>query len=198
MQKRATTMSATEITAARKLVDAAINKSSESNVFLNANPRRNHYELKPRSAPKLGQGDADSEPYPPELREAAIKLTELDAATGGMNTSQHLHRRALGPYWLEELGRKYPGTNPFGQDSAGYKVFRNVRDYGATGDGLKDDTDAINKAIKDGNRCTEGCGSTTVKGAIVYFPAGTYLVSRTTVALYHTQLVGDVSVPPSP
>ncbi len=44
----------------------------------------------------------------------------------------------------------------------------NVRDYGAAGDGKTDDTAAIQKAITD-NR-NRG-------GRVVYFPAGTYLVS---------------------
>lgn len=60
------------------------------------------------------------------------------------------------------------------------------------GDGVHDDTDAINKAISDGNRCGQNCGSSTVLQAAVYFPAGTYLVSRSIVAYYFTQIIGDV------
>lgn len=41
----------------------------------------------------------------------------------------------------------------------------NVKDYGAKGDGVTDDSDAIKKALED--------------GAFVYFPAGTYKVSET-------------------
>jgi len=72
-----------------------------------------------------------------------------------------------------------------------YKVFRNVRDYGAKGDGLTDDTAAINLAISDQGRCGAGCNATSVKGAIVYFPSGTYLVSKPIVQYYYTQFVGD-------
>ncbi|CAD0026906.1 unnamed protein product [Aureobasidium pullulans] len=60
---------------------------------------------------------------------------------------------------------------------SGYKFFRDVTEYGAVGDGITDDTAAINKAVSDGDRCGEGCGSTSVLGALVYFPPGTYLVT---------------------
>ncbi|RAK97354.1 glycoside hydrolase family 55 protein, partial [Aspergillus ibericus CBS 121593] len=74
---------------------------------------------------------------------------------------------------------------------SGYTFYRNVMDYGATGDGSTDDTAAINRAISDGNRCGENCGSTSVLGALVYFPPGTYLISTPIVQYYYTQFVGD-------
>lgn len=63
------------------------------------------------------------------------------------------------------------------------------------GDGSHDDTDAINRAISDGDRCGESCGSSTTLQAVVYFPAGTYLVSRSLVAYYFTQMIGNVGWP---
>jgi glucan 1,3-beta-glucosidase len=73
----------------------------------------------------------------------------------------------------------------------GYRVFRNVRDYGATGDGVTDDYAAIQAAITDGNRCGEGCSATSTKGAIVYFPAGRYAISQPIVQYYYTVFIGD-------
>lgn len=49
-----------------------------------------------------------------------------------------------------------------------------MADYGAYGDGINDDTAAINAAIADGNRCGINCLSSSVKGAIIYFPQGTF------------------------
>ncbi|KAL4956505.1 pectate lyase superfamily protein-domain-containing protein [Aspergillus filifer] len=49
----------------------------------------------------------------------------------------------------------------------GYKVWRNVKDYGAKA--------AINKAMSDANRCGADCGSSTVYPAAVFFRPGTYL-----------------------
>lgn len=96
---------------------------------------------------------------------------------------------AASSYWVETIERK--GTVAFG--NADFKIFRNVKDYGATGDGSTDDTDAINQAISDGNRCGKGCDSTTVTPALVYFPAGTYVVSKPIIQYYYTQFVGDIT-----
>lgn len=59
----------------------------------------------------------------------------------------------------------------------GYEFYRNVYDFGAMGDGLTDDTIAINQAIASFSkadrttlRCGQTCGSTTTLGALVYFP----------------------------
>jgi hypothetical protein len=97
-------------------------------------------------------------------------------------------------YWLANIQRQ--GVAAFNDDKT-YKVFRNVRDYGAVGDGATDDTAAINRAISDGNRCGEGCTSQTTTPALVYFPPGTYVVSKPIIPFYYTQLVGDATAPPT-
>jgi hypothetical protein len=85
----------------------------------------------------------------------------------------------------------HQGIAPFSGNS-GYQVFRNVKDFGAKGDGKTDDTAAINLAISSANRCAPGtCGSTTTTPAVIYFPAGTYVVSSPIIDYYYTQLVGN-------
>ena len=59
------------------------------------------------------------------------------------------------------------------------------------GDGTTDDTAAINNAILAGGRCGQGCTATTTTPAVVYFPAGTYLISSSILDQYYKQLIGD-------
>lgn len=79
--------------------------------------------------------------------------------------------QAVGAYWMDEVAHQ--GLAPFNLNP-NYPVFRNVKTYGAKGDGMTDDTAAINAAISDGNRCGFGgvCQGATTTPAIVYFPAG--------------------------
>ncbi|KXT17316.1 hypothetical protein AC579_544 [Pseudocercospora musae] len=96
-------------------------------------------------------------------------------------------RQAASRFWIGDIARK--GT-VWGGNST-YQIFRNVKDFGAAGDGQADDTDAINKAIAFGGRCGDGCNSSTIQPAIVYFPPGTYKVSTPVIMFYYTQLIGD-------
>ena len=62
----------------------------------------------------------------------------------------------------------------------------------ASGDGVTDDTAAINNAISSGNRCAPGkCESSTTTPAVVYFPAGTYIISSSIIDYYFTQIIGN-------
>ena len=97
-------------------------------------------------------------------------------------------------FWLENISHQ--GKAPF-QSDPNYQVFRNVKDYGAKGDGLIDDTAAINAAISAGNRCAPGsCASTTTTPALVYFPNGTYVVSSSIIDYYYTQVIGNPNCMP--
>ncbi|KAF2263780.1 exo-beta 1,3 glucanase-like protein [Lojkania enalia] len=94
------------------------------------------------------------------------------------------------PYWLADI--EHRGISPFHENSAGYKIWRNVKEYGAKGDGVTDDTAAINRAIYDGGRCKFWeCQSTSISPAIVYFPPGTYLVKKRIEIYYLTSLHGN-------
>ncbi|KAJ3726382.1 exo-beta-1,3-glucanase [Lentinula guzmanii] len=100
------------------------------------------------------------------------------------------------PFWMQNI--KHQGTAAFNSNPSGYQVFRNVKDFGAKGDGVTDDTAAINNAISSGGRCGGGsCASSTVSPAVVFFPQGTYLVSSPLIAYYYTQLIGDARKPPT-
>lgn len=93
------------------------------------------------------------------------------------------------PFWLAEINHQ--GLAPFANTSA-YPVFRNVRDYGAVGDGVHDDTAAINMAMNSSTRCAPGaCEASTRTPAIVYFPGGTYLIEGPIVDFYFTQIIGN-------
>lgn len=92
---------------------------------------------------------------------------------------------------------KHQGIVAFNRNPSNYTVFRNVKDYGAKGDGITDDSKAINRAITEGDRCAPGiCNTTTTTPAVVYFPAGTYMVNASIVSWYYTQLIGNPNCPP--
>ncbi|KAJ7507380.1 exo-beta-1,3-glucanase [Mycena galericulata] len=92
----------------------------------------------------------------------------------------------------------HQGISAFNPNPGSYAVYRNVKNYGAKGDGVTDDTAAINSAISAGNRCgNETCQSSTLTPALVYFPSGTYLVSTPIIPYYYTALVGDANNRPT-
>ncbi|KAI9279502.1 pectate lyase superfamily protein-domain-containing protein [Umbelopsis sp. AD052] len=101
------------------------------------------------------------------------------------------------PMWIQ--GITHNGLASFNSAPSTYTVYRNVKDFGAKGDGVTDDTAAINQAISSGGRCGDNCPnqSSTTQPAVVFFPAGKYKVSKPIIQYYFTQLVGDALAPPT-
>ncbi|KAI2469271.1 glycoside hydrolase family 55 protein [Annulohypoxylon bovei var. microspora] len=112
------------------------------------------------------------------------------SAEAGQSTAVQQRQSTGSDYWVADIKRQ--GVAVYAD--AGYKVFRNVKDYGAKGDGTTDDTQALNLAVQDGsNRCALHCDSRTITPAIVYFPPGVYMVSQPINQTYYTQFIGDAN-----
>ncbi|GAB7341544.1 hypothetical protein MBLNU457_7757t2 [Dothideomycetes sp. NU457] len=124
---------------------------------------------------------------------SAFSYSEPESAPDSVH--QHAKRYGSGePFWYSQITRQ--GKIAYGNSSnEPYTIFRNVKDYGAMGDGVTDDTQALNNAMFDGYRCSylTNCSSQTTTPAIVYFPPGTYLVSAPVIMPYYTQAVGDAN-----
>lgn len=143
-------------------------------------------------------------PVAPTSAVPTTSVSPMPPASGAATTSVSTTSQAsLAPapsvssnYWYANIDHSkdtiYTG-NQTGLVPANYVVFRDVTQYGAVGDGTTDDTVAINNAMADGARCggNPPCDSTTVKPAVIYFPAGKYLVSAPITMYYYTQMVGD-------
>jgi glucan 1,3-beta-glucosidase len=116
-------------------------------------------------------------------------IAELEDAPP--ETHQHQKRYGSGtPYWVSQIKRQ--GKTPYGNQTD-FVIWRNVKDYGAKGDGVTDDSAALNAANIEGNRCGLGCDSRLSESAIVYIPAGTYLISTRIILYYNTALWGDAN-----
>ncbi|PTB75695.1 glycoside hydrolase family 55 protein [Trichoderma longibrachiatum ATCC 18648] len=125
---------------------------------------------------------------------ASLLALRLFAAPGLAAPAPAAEEKAVAAatsWWLPNIARQ--GTVPYSSAGSGYQIYRNVQNYGAKGDGVTDDTAAINAAISAGNRCGNGCDSQTTTPAIVYFPPGTYMVSSPILLYYYTHLIGDAT-----
>jgi hypothetical protein len=129
-----------DLESARLVVQSALDQSSKLNKARLAKPLRNIYGLRPGTI--VGQSttpstnittNSDVSPLltiTPEIVQAAALVAEADAVANPGNVTK---RAVSGSYWMEHLVRK--GTVPWGDDP-NYRVFRNVVDYGAIGDGV--------------------------------------------------------------
>ena len=71
--------------------------------------------------------------------------------------------------------------------------FRNVKSYGAKGDGITDDTQAFMNALTQGRSST----FTTKDPTLVYVPAGTYIIKQQLPLWFYTHLHGNFKCPPT-
>ncbi|KAL8750642.1 MAG: hypothetical protein Q9199_006933 [Rusavskia elegans] len=100
------------------------------------------------------------------------------------------------PYWLDQQDHTGParGYAPFLGSDHTYPVYRNVKKYGAVGDGKKDDIAALQKAINDDpNSKTRNRyqNEVSTRPALVFVPGGTYMIKSTLDMRLNTILVGD-------
>ncbi|USW48104.1 Putative pectate lyase superfamily protein [Septoria linicola] len=120
----------------------------------------------------------------------AEKLLSSNASLNKCYAAGHDDRNG---YWLADLAARDQGTSPFLVNGQDYRVFRNVKDYGALGDGQTDDTDAFNRAITEQSRRGggRGRGGYTGQPALIWVPSGTYIISSTVQLFIGTQVIGD-------
>ena len=145
------------------------------------------------TCPSSTAAPSSSEPVSGSITTTVATTTATSSSSSSSSDSCSTSTRSIGTpapactdFWLEKIAHQ--GVAPFA--GSGYEVFRNVKDYGAKGDGVTDDTDAINRAISDGNRCGPGCTGSTKTPALIYFPPGTYMVSSPIINFYYTHLIG--------
>ncbi|KAF3228279.1 hypothetical protein TWF191_002784 [Orbilia oligospora] len=160
VRKRATE---DELAAARQLVQNAQVNQGVKNHYRFKNPVRAKFTLRP--APKSTKnlrvstfatdGLADT-----DLSDAAVLIAESEAPTYneklpdlGPGFPKIQKRQGGGVFWMEGVSH---GAVAIG-GSPGYQVFRNVKDFGAVGDGRTNNTVAINLAISSGDRCGANC-----------------------------------------
>jgi hypothetical protein len=159
---------------------------------------------------QYGSGLVSRVEEPPSAFRYGGNESDLIEPSHKVDGNEHLAKRGANDWWMATIQQR--GSSPFAP--SGYKVWRNVRDFGAKGkqiqmaikdvhltdltpgDGVADDTAAINLAISSGGRCGGGnCTGSTIYPATVYFPPGMYKVSSPIIQYYNTEILGNVRHP---
>ncbi|KAM3418600.1 Glucan 1,3-beta-glucosidase [Cercospora zeina] len=169
---------------------------------------QHHGHLRHRHLHVPASANGGTSNYTNGLHSLASAL-DLGPGSGGCPASQSYPPEQ---YWLPNLPAKDHGRSPFLVNGQNYRIFRNVKDFGAKGDGETDDTDAFNRAISDRAvkaaweveraeqaRILRGADPTSTNGiqpALIYLPSGTYIISSTVQLWVGTQIIGDALEPP--
>ncbi len=178
--------------ASRSIVTNAIVQQGKINNQTLSNPRRNIYTKRPSGSMAQDFTSASSvlTALDSSLVNAVPIVAEADATIlaqqerlykdytlpgkfakynlPGTPSGNQQAKRDANDWFLPILADSAPGALPFGGNTS--EIFRNVLYYGAYGDGVHDDTAAINFALSDG--CGDGCSGSTTRGAVVYLPPG--------------------------
>ncbi|UKZ82498.1 hypothetical protein TrVFT333_010287 [Trichoderma virens FT-333] len=195
---------ASSINAAENLVTAAIAKQGAYNKHHAQGPAAPNLTDELRAAAALlAERDAAEQLANGTLHKSYAQFAKLPRPFLNIyNDDENKKSRSLledratsnSSYWVAQLSEN--GRPSMGYDTS-YPVYRDVTNPmfggGAKGDGVTDDTAAINAAIAYGGNCGENCLSSSVKGTLIYFPPGTYLISTPINAYYYSQLVGDAN-----
>lgn len=100
----------------------------------------------------------------PESEPTTVPATDTDPGTETVTATEPETEAETEPETVYDISK--PEFRP--ELSASYC---NVRDYGATGDGQTDDTDAVSRCLREAFK----------KSGVAYFPAGTYRITQTLI-----------------
>ncbi|KAK5991709.1 Glucan endo-1,3-beta-glucosidase BGN13.1 [Cladobotryum mycophilum] len=127
----------------------------------------------------------------------ASLLLGLAAVAAGSPTlelpTRDTDQRTPSKYWYEKV--QHNGISPFIPNGKNWTVFRNVKtDFGAKGDGIADDSAAIQAAFdfaNDTSSRSSGAFGITGAPAVVYLPGGKYRVTKPIHSYVDTVVMGD-------
>ena len=124
---------------------------------------------------------------------AAAAPQQEECSILAKKTDEAIESRWPSQYWYETI--RHNGISPFIPNGRDWKVYRNVKtDFGARGDGVTDDSAAIQAAMDFGNGTVPRGGDsygTTGAPAVVYIPGGTYLLKKPIQTYINTVIMGD-------
>lgn len=123
---------------------------------------------------------------------ASLSWTEADANFNNLNTDKAEIASLVAPDGSSEVGFLQAGTGAVaGTVQSKLREVVSVKDFGTVGDGVTDDTSAIQAAIDYAESLSAASPS---RGMVVYFPSGQYLVTASlTINTSRVSLRGDGS-----